>query len=141
MHPPACGPSPLAAGRKVFRKGAAAAPCASGLPVDRARAPTPLGTGPPRPHPVRSGFRSGLNLATSLVSPRDVRPARPLEWAQGTIVPTNAHPPQLRIQGQDHCRDADGGSPQMLMGRSGLGRSISGCLLNAGSCIQTVCCY
>ena len=47
-------------------------------------------------------------------------PRRPPEWAQGTIVPTSARrPPQLRIQGQDHCRDANGGSLQMLMGRSG----------------------
>lgn len=144
MRPPACGPSPLAAGQKVFQKGAETALCALGLPVDQARVPTLLGTVPPWPHPMRSGFRPGLNLATSLVSPQDTLPARPPEWVQGTINCANKcpwPPPQLRIQGQDHCRNADGGSPQMLMGRSGVGRSISGCLLNAGRCIQTVCCY
>lgn len=93
MHPPACGPSPLAAGQKVFQKGAETTLCALGLPVDRARAPTPLGTVPQRHHPMRSGFCSVLNLATSLVSPQDTLPAHPLEWAQGTIVPRNARGP------------------------------------------------
>ena len=61
----------------MFRKKAAATACSLGLSVDRTGAPTPPGTGPPWPRRRLLGFRSGLNLATSLVSPRDALPAAP----------------------------------------------------------------
>lgn len=68
-------------------------------------------------HPARWAWHRGARPSPSPMSPWDALPTCPPEWAQRTIVPTA---PDL---GQDHCRDADGGFLQMLMGRLGAGRS------------------
>lgn len=113
MMGPASGHCALAEGRKAFWRGVAATPCFLGLLVDillgswlgkiEPEHPPHWVLGYPWPHHMPLRFGSGP--ATSLVSPWDVLPAWPLEWAQRTIVPTNAQcPHNSRFRGRPLSR-------------------------------------